>query len=219
MYGANYSTAANGSRTVRTTVPAAGGGGDDELNDILRERLRRAQEDADLAEAEARRPPERSWLAAAPARAAGGNHSGNPEGNRLARVAAMEEDAYKRRLREIDLNPPKKLVGTGFNQHAGYVTDFDAMPMSMRPKQATLDPSGPSMAGLDQGDQSVREGFATNPYSITGPDSPGGQNRIAQRQGDLTAASYGKERARQEARRRRRPVDEFEAEYDDEAYG
>jgi hypothetical protein len=212
MYGANYSTGANGSRTVRTTVPVAGGGGgDDELNDILRERLRRAQEDADLAEAEARAPREQNWLRAAPSRAAGGgNHSGNPEGNRLAHVAAMEEDAYKRRLREIDLNPPKKLVGTGFNQHAGYVTDFDAMPMSMRPKQATLDPSGPSMAGLEQGDQSVREGFATNPYSITGPDSPAGQRGARPAQ-----SPYGA----QQARRRRRPVDEFEAEYDDEAYG
>lgn len=67
---------------------------------------------------------------------------------RAQEADAIDELTYKKKLRDIDLNPPKKLI-TGFNINPGLIEDTSMLPVSMRPKNAGFAGAEENTAHID----------------------------------------------------------------------
>lgn len=63
---------------------------------------------------------------------------------------AMQELAYRKRLREIDLNPPQKYIDSRPGVIGGYIADTSLLPVSMRPGNAQIQ-HGPQDTARAQG--------------------------------------------------------------------
>lgn len=132
-----------GPGSASTVTPAGTGpGGPSELENFYRELLRRQSMQPQQA------PQQQHAYSAAPSRSMGYSNGPDqaaaeryrPEESALdvaRRNDAMQELAYKKRLREIDLNPPKKFI-TGLGITPGWADDTSMLPVSMRPQNAAI---------------------------------------------------------------------------------
>lgn len=139
--------------TVTPAGPAPGGPSD--LENFYRELLRRQSMQPQQV------PQQQPSYSAAPSRQVSYSNGPDqaaaeryrPEESALdvaRRNDAMQELAYKRRLREIDLSPPTKWIESRPGVQGGYAPDVTALPLSMRPQNAAIQ-HGPQDAARAEG--------------------------------------------------------------------
>lgn len=156
-----------GPGSASTVTPAGPGpGGPSELENFYRELLKRQSMQPQ---------PQQSYSAqaaySAPSRQAEQNarnqqaaETYRPEESAFdvaRRNDAMQEMAYKKRLREIDLNPPTKWIESRPGVQGGYAPDVTALPLSMRPQNAGIQ-HGPQDAARAQGQFDNNAAFDAN---------------------------------------------------------
>lgn len=140
--------------TATVTPAGPGPGGPSELENFYRELLRRQAISAQpQAQGYSLQPQPRAYssVGANPPREQAPSFSDrtDPLAN-AQRNDAMQELAYRQRLRQIDLNPPVKYIDSRPGIQGGYIQDTTLLPVSMRPQNAQIQ-HGPQDAARAQG--------------------------------------------------------------------
>lgn len=120
--------------TVTPTGPGPGGPSD--LENFYRELLRRKSMAGPQAYGGA--PAGGGSYTNGPRRDAGNYRPEESALDVAKRNDAMQELAYRRRLREIDLSPPKKFIESRPGIIGGYADDVTMLPLSLRPQNAAI---------------------------------------------------------------------------------
>lgn len=126
-----------GPGSASTVTPAGPGpGGPSELEQFYRDLLRR-QSMATMAQP-APMPVSSGRSYANPPRASESYRHEETALDRARRNDELQEIAYRKRLREIDLNPPMKYIESRPGIQGGYIQDTTLLPISMRPQNAAI---------------------------------------------------------------------------------
>lgn len=120
------------------TDAGPGPGGPSELENFYRALLAKQSQQAQAQQAAAARPRPQATPAYQP------QYEQQPVMQQASALSEAErgdrlnEIAYRQRLREIDLNPPKKYIESRPGIIGGYADDVTMLPISMRPANAAI---------------------------------------------------------------------------------